>query len=230
MKLAVIPARGGSKRIPRKNIKPFCGKPMIAWSIEAALSSGSFDEVTVSTDDDEIAEVAKACGASVPFKRPATLADDHTPTVPVIKHAVEHYQATGAHPEQVCCLYATAPFVSEQDIQSGLDKLVSNNAEYVLSVTSFPFPIQRALRMNDSERLTMFYPEHALTRSQDLEEAWHDAGQFYWGQADSWLNEKPIFSENSVGIAIPRHRAQDIDTSEDWTRAEWLFKAMQAGQ
>ncbi|MCJ8317930.1 pseudaminic acid cytidylyltransferase [Idiomarina sp.] len=230
MKLAVIPARGGSKRIPRKNIKPFCGKPMIAWSIEAALSSGCFDEVVVSTDDNEIAEVAKAYGASAPFKRPATLADDHTPTVPVIKHAVEHYQAAGAHPEQVCCIYATAPFISEQDIQAGFDKLTSQGAAYALSVTSFPFPIQRALHMSGSQRLAMFYPDHALTRSQDLEEAWHDAGQFYWGQADSWLNEKPIFSENSVGIAIPRHRAQDIDTPEDWTRAEWLFKAMQAGQ
>ncbi|WP_289117318.1 pseudaminic acid cytidylyltransferase [uncultured Idiomarina sp.] len=223
MNIAIIPARGGSKRIPRKNIKPFCGKPMIAWSIEAAFNSGCFDEVIVSTDDDEISATAKKYGAKVPFKRPATLADDHTPTIPVIKHAIEYYQAKGIDPEQVCCIYATAPFVSEQDIQAGLDKLVSNDADYALSVTSFPFPIQRALTMNESERLAMFYPEHALTRSQDLEEAWHDAGQFYWGQTEAWLHEKPFFTPKSIGVTIPRYRAQDIDTQEDWANAERLF-------
>lgn len=230
MKIAVIPARGGSKRIPRKNIKMFCGKPMIAWTIEAAFNSGCFDEVMVSTDDDEIAAVAKEYGAAVPFKRPLKLADDHTPTIPVIKHAIEYYQSMGKFADQVCCIYATAPFVRAQDIRNGFDKLMANNAYYALSVTSFPFPVQRALKMTESERLAMFYPEHALTRSQDLEEAWHDAGQFYWGQTHAWLSEKPIFSESSVGISLPRHRVQDVDTPEDWTRAEWLFKAMQTNQ
>jgi len=223
MKLAVIPARGGSKRIPHKNIKPFCGKPMIAWSIEAALSSGCFDEVVVSTDDDEIAAVAKAYGAIVPFKRPAKLADDYTPTIPVIKHAIEYYQAMDKSPEQVCCIYATAPFVSEQDIQDGFDKLINHNADYALSVTSFPFSIQRALKMSDSQRLAMFYPEHALTRSQDLEEAWHDAGQFYWGRVGAWCHETPFFTQKSIGVVIPRYRVQDIDTQEDWENAERLF-------
>lgn len=228
MKLAVIPARGGSKRIPRKNIKLFCGKPMIAWSIEAALQSACFDQVIVSTDDTEIAEVARQYGAMVPFMRPTELSDDYTGTIPVIRHAIEWLKAQGQQTEQVCCLYATAPFVRPEDIRRGLDTLTDTGCDYAFSVTSYAFPIQRAIRIDAESRVEMFSPEHFNTRSQDLEEAWHDAGQFYWGQADAWLNNKMIFSPASTPVRLERHRVQDIDTPEDWLRAEWMFKAMQA--
>jgi len=227
MKIAVIPARGGSKRIPRKNIKTFCGKPIIAWTIEAAMVSGCFDAVVVSTDDDEIADVARQYGADVPFKRPDNLADDHTTTIPVIKHAVQWYEENVKLVDFVCCLYATAPFLDAKDIQRGLSLLQESGADYAFSVTSYAFPIQRALRISDTGRVNMFQPEHFTTRSQDLTEAWHDAGQFYWGTSRAWMAEKPLFSEQSTAVPLPRHRVQDIDTPEDWTRAEWLFKAMQ---
>lgn len=228
MRLAVIPARGGSKRIPRKNIKPFCGKPMIAWSIEAALASGCFDAVTVSTDDAEIAEVARHYGADVPFMRPAELSDDYAGTVPVLRHATEWFIANGQAPEQVCCIYATAPFVTGEDIRRGLDALSNNDCDYAFSVTSYAFPIQRAIRITPADRVEMFNPEHFNTRSQDLEEAYHDAGQFYWGRVSAWLEGKILFGTYAVPVKLPRHRVQDIDTPEDWERAEWLFKAMQA--
>lgn len=228
MKIIVIPARGGSKRIPRKNIKEFCGKPMIAWSIEAALASGCFDQIIVSTDDAEIAEVARQYGAAVPFIRPAELSDDHTGTIPVIRHALEWSNAQGATAEQVCCLYATAPFVSAEDIRQGLLVLGGNDCDYAFSVTSYAFPIQRAIRLNQQGRVEMCTPENFNTRSQDLEEAFHDAGQFYWGRAEAWLQGRTIFSTGSMPVHLPRHRVQDIDTPEDWVRAEWLFKAMQA--
>ena len=228
MKLAIIPARGGSKRIPRKNIKPFCGKPMIAWSIEAALESGCFDRVIVSTDDDEIAEVARQHGAEVPFMRPLELSDDHTGTIPVIRHAIETINSQGRAVEQACCLYATAPFIRAEDLRRGLEILQGSGGDYAFSVTSYAFPIQRAIRLTPEGRVEMFNPEHFSTRSQDLEEAYHDAGQFYWGRADAWLQGKMIFSPASLPVMLPRHRVQDIDTPEDWVRAEWLFKAMQA--
>lgn len=228
MKLAVIPARGGSKRIPRKNIKAFCGKPMIAWSIEAALESGCFDRVIVSTDDPEIVEVAREWGAEVPFMRPAELSNDYAGTIPVIHHALDWFVQRGEQPDKVCCLYATAPFVSASDLKQGLEVLQREDCAYAFSVTSFPFPIQRAIRITESNRVQMFYPEHFNIRSQDLEEAWHDAGQFYWGQASAWLQELPLFSPDAAPVHIPRYRVQDIDTMEDWVRAEWLFKAMQA--
>ncbi len=228
MKLAVIPARGGSKRIPRKNIKPFCGKPMIAWSIEAALRSACFDQVIVSTDDAEIAEVARKAGAQVPFTRPTTLSDDHTGTIPVIKHAIEWFQAQGHAPSQVCCLYATAPFVSVEDLRKGLAVLTETGCDYAFSVTSYAFPIQRAIRLTAENRVAMFNPEHFNTRSQDLEDAYHDAGQFYWGRAEAWCQGRIIFSPAAAPVVLPRHRVQDIDTPEDWTRAEWMFKAQQA--
>lgn len=228
MKLAVIPARGGSKRIPRKNINSFCGKPMIAWSIEAALQSACFDQIIVSTDDTEIAEVALQYGATVPFMRPVELSDDYTGTIPVISHAIGWFKAQGQQIDEVCCLYATAPFVRPEDIRRGLDTLTDEGCDYAFSVTSYAFPIQRAIRINDESRVEMFNPEHFNTRSQDLEEAWHDAGQFYWGQADAWASNKMIFSPDSVPVRLERHRVQDIDTPEDWLRAELMFKAMQA--
>lgn len=228
MKLAIIPARGGSKRIPRKNIKLFCEKPMIAWSIEAALQSGCFDQVIVSTDDEEIAAVARSYGALVPFLRPAELSDDHTGTVPVIAHAIGWVNAQGQPVEHACCVYATAPFVSPEDIRRGLNTLEAADGDYAFSVTSYAFPIQRAIRLDAKGHVEMFNPEHFNTRSQDLEEAFHDAGQFYWGKADAWLQGRMIFAHGSLPVPLPRHRVQDIDTPEDWVRAEWLFKAMQA--
>ncbi|MDY0273693.1 MAG: pseudaminic acid cytidylyltransferase [Advenella sp.] len=227
MKLAIIPARGGSKRIPRKNIKPFGGKPMIAWSIEAALKSDCFDHIIVSTDDQEIADIAIKHGASVPFIRPAELSDDQTGTIPVIRHAIDWFNQQGNSVEQACCLYATAPFVQAKDIRQGLEALQQHQCDYAFSVTSYAFPIQRAIRLNGNGRVEMFNPEHFYTRSQDLEEAFHDAGQFYWGQAQAWLDGRVIFTPNSVPVLLPRHRVQDIDTLEDWVRAEWLFKAIQ---
>lgn len=227
MKIAIIPARGGSKRIPRKNIKPFCGKPMITWSIEAAQASGCFDRIIVSTDDAEIAAVAQQAGAELPFMRPALLSDDHAGTTEVVAHAVEWLTANGQAPAQVCCLYATAPFVRADDLRRGLALLVETGCDYAFSVTSYPFPIQRAIRLTSDGRAEMFNPEYFDVRSQDLEAAYHDAGQFYWATAKTWLANKVIFSPASIPVLLPRHRVQDIDTPEDWVRAEWLFKAMQ---
>lgn len=226
MKLAIIPARGGSKRIPRKNLKGFCGKPMIAWSIDAAHRSGCFDRIVVSTDDAEIAEVAHTHGAEVPFVRPPELSDDHTGTTPVIAHAIEWMNHNVGQTSLACCLYATAPFVQAEDLRRGLDTLQSSGADYAFSVTSYPFPIQRAIRITADQRVEMFNPEHFNTRSQDLEESFHDAGQFYWGRTAAWLAHKPLFSHFAAPVPLPRHRVQDIDTPEDWERAEWLFKAM----
>lgn len=229
MRLAVIPARGGSKRIPRKNIKLFCGKPMIAWSIEAAVQSGCFDQVTVSTDDDEIAQIARQWGATVPFVRPAALADDRAGTLPVMRHAVEWFDQAGYPPAEVCCLYATAPFVRPEDLRQGLARLLADDCSYAFSVTSYPFPIQRAIYITEQGRVDMFDPTQFNTRSQDLPEAWHDAGQFYWGRASAWREERMVFAPGSAPVPLPRHRVQDIDTPEDWLRAEWMFKALQAG-
>jgi pseudaminic acid cytidylyltransferase len=222
MRLAVIPARGGSKRIPRKNIKPFCGKPMIARSITAALESNCFEHVVVSTDDDEIAEVARQYGAEVPFVRPSELSDDHTGTVPVIRHAIEWFNERGQMPIQVCCIYATAPFVRAIDIQHGLDLLIDTGSDYAFSATKYPFPIQRAIRISEQGRVAMFSPEHFKTRSQDLEDAYHDAGQFYWGRATAWLDCEVIFGLNATAFLLPQYRVKDIDTEEDWRVAEYL--------
>ena len=227
MNVAIIPARGGSKRIPRKNVKDFCGKPMIAHSIEAALAAGCFDRVIVSTDDSEIAEVAQAYGAEVPFIRPEELSNDHAGTIAVIQHAVNWLIEQGAAPEFFCCLYATAPFITPEAIKKGLQQLEDTNAAYAFSATSYAFPIQRAFRIKPSLGVEMFEPKQFNTRSQDLEEAYHDAGQFYWGTKEAWLTEKIIFGSESTPVILPRHRVQDIDTPEDWQRAELLFKAMQ---
>ena len=225
MRFCIIPARGGSKRILRKNIRDFCGKPMIAWSIEAAIKSKLFDRVIVSTDDDEIALVAKRYGSEVPFKRPTHLADDYTSTTAVIAHAIEWLNCHGEAADKVCCLYATAPFVKANDLQKGLDILESSGAEYAFSVTNYAFPIQRSIRITNDQRVEMFQPEHFNTRSQDLEETWHDAGQFYWGNASAWLEARTMFSSNAAPVILPRHRVQDIDTEEDWVYAELMFSA-----
>lgn len=228
MNVAIIPARGGSKRIPRKNVKDFYGKPMIAWSIEAAKASGCFDKIIVSTDDPEIADIARQFGAETPFMRPAALSDDYTGTIPVIRHAVEWLNQNDAPVEYACCIYATAPFILPEDLKQGLQLIKESGSSYAFSVTSYAFPIQRAVRITKNGRVAMFNPEHFQTRSQDLEEAWHDAGQFYWGTADAWCEQRAIFGEDSLPVRLPRHRVQDIDTAEDWKRAEWLFRALQA--
>jgi pseudaminic acid cytidylyltransferase len=227
MKLAVIPARGGSKRIPRKNILSFGGLPMIAWSIRATIASGCFDRIFVSTDNDEIAQVAKAHGAEVPFMRPAHLSDDHTGTMPVVAHAIEWQNAHGDAAQEVCCIYATAPFLEPADLQRGYDALQRTGADFAFAVTSFAFPIQRAIRITAEERVEMFQPEHFGTRSQDLEEAWHDAGQFYWGHTQAWLTQQSLFSRRAAPVRIPRYRVQDIDTPEDWERAQWMWTSLQ---
>lgn len=227
MNVAIIPARGGSKRIPRKNIKEFCGKPMIAWSIEAAQKSGVFDRIIVSTDDEEIAEIAREYGAEVPFMRPDELSNDYAGTIPVIRHATDWLVNHGCKVDFVCCIYATAPFIRAEDIVNGLGTLHAQHGDYAFTVSRFPYPIQRALKVSDDQRISMFSPDMFYVRSQDLEESWHDAGQFYWGTSLAWLNEKPIFSANSYSIELPRERVQDIDTPEDWRVAEWLFRAME---
>jgi N-acylneuraminate cytidylyltransferase len=223
MRLAVIPARGGSKRIPRKNVKPFCGKPIIAWPIEAALRAGCFDDVIVSTDDLEIARIAEQHGANIPFLRPPALANDFVGTIPVVRHATEWFQQNGKAPDQVCCIYATAPFLHESDLLRGLDLLQVHKCSYAFSVTSYQYPIQRAIRITEQGRVEMLHPEHLNTRSQDLEETMHDAAQFYWGQAQAWLDERAIFASTSVPVFVSRQLVQDIDTLEDWALAEKMF-------
>lgn len=225
MNIAIIPARGGSKRIPRKNIKEFNGRPMIAYSINAAKECGIFERVIVSTDDEEIADVALKFGAEVPFLRPEYLSDDYTGTTAVIRHAIEWIEKTESKIKAACCIYATAPFITANDLKEGLRILTENNSEYAFSVTNYAFPIQRALKISPDSKISMFNPEQFAIRSQDLEEAWHDAGQFYWGTKDAWLKEKIIFASHSSPIKLPRERVQDIDNIEDWKIAELMFKA-----
>jgi N-acylneuraminate cytidylyltransferase len=224
--VAIIPARGGSKRIPRKNLKPFDGVPMIVRSIRTALDSALFDQVVVSTDDEEIAEVARAHGAHVPFMRPASLADDFTGTAAVVVHALNELPAV----EFACCIYATAPLLQARYLRQGLDLLERHpDKSFAFSVASFGFPVQRALTLDEEGALTSLYPEFRATRSQDLPEAFQDAGQFYWGRRAAWLRGDVLFSPASLPVILPRHLVQDIDTLEDWTRAEYLYAALKAG-
>lgn len=225
MTLAVIPARGGSKRIPRKNIRPFAGRPMIAYAIAAARATGLFDHVVVSTDDDEIAALAAEHGVEVPFRRPAELADDFTPTVPVVAHAIRACEALGWASDAVCCIYPGVPMIEAGDLSAGFAALKAGDAPYVFPVVAFPSPIQRALRRLPDGRAEPFHPEHALTRTQDLEPAYHDAGQFYWGRRDAWLDGLTIHGNGST-IVLPEWRAIDIDTEDDWRRAEALYRAL----
>lgn len=227
MKIAVIPARGGSKRIPRKNIKHFLGKPMIAWSIESAILSGLFERVIVSTDDEEIAAVAKGCGAEIPFLRPDELSDDHVGTTPVIAHATQWALDAGLGLDAVCCIYATAPLIQVDDLKRGLEVLESGDWDYAFSVTDFVAPIFRAFKQNAEGGLEMFFPEHFVTRSQDLPIALHDAGQFYWGRPDAWVTCRRIFDRRSSPVIIPNWRVQDIDSLDDWKRAEFIFSQLE---
>lgn len=225
MKLAVIPARGGSKRVPKKNIKEFCGKPLISYSITTALESGVFDKVIVSTDCETIADIAIKYGAEVPFKRPEQLSNDHAGTWAVMSHAVTQMAQLGFDADAVCCIYATAPFLMPEFLRYGLEELLANpDKGYAFSVTSFSFPVLRGLYINDGDVSPMF-PENMGKRSQDLPECYHDAGQFYWGRPESFIQSKPLFPGNSTPIILPRHLVQDIDTPEDWERAELMYQA-----
>lgn len=226
MNICVIPARGGSKRIPNKNIKNFEGKPIIAWSIETALKSGCFQEVIVSTDDNEIAEVAKSYGADVPFIRPAKLADDYTGTRPVIIHAIHWYgQEKKVRLNNVCCLYATAPFTEPEDLRKGMHILEKTTEDaFVFTATAYGSPIQRALKLNKNTGCAeMVEIDNFNKRSQDLDEFYHDAGQFYWAKASTWLRNNQMF-EGSRMLILPRWRVQDIDTLDDWKRAQLMKK------
>jgi pseudaminic acid cytidylyltransferase len=222
--VAIIPARGGSKRIPRKNIKEFHGKPLISYSIKTALDSKLFDKVVVSTDDEQIATIAKQYGAYV-HQRPKELADDFTTTQPVIDDVLHSLKHHNENYDYYCTIYATAPFLQKEYLQEGFKKLFNSDAIHTFSATSMPFPIQRTFKIDKNGRCEMFWPEHAKTRSQDLEVAYQDAGQFYWTK----LGEKScgrMFGKDSIPIILPRHLVQDIDTLEDWKRAELMYQAL----
>ena len=224
--ICVIPARGGSKRIPRKNIRLFRGQPMIAWSIKAALASGCFDQVVVSTDDFEISAVAQAYGASTPFLRPVGLSDDFTGTTDVIVHAIKELEIQGINASLVCCLYATAPFVRPIDLQTGRALwLAQESSRPVFTAATYPFPIQRAFVMNADGTSEMLQPDCYQMRSQDLPEAYHDAGQFYWADRTQWLT-RPQFVRGNVPLILSRWRVQDVDTEEDWRQAELLHQLL----
>jgi pseudaminic acid cytidylyltransferase len=224
MRVAVIPARGGSKRIPRKNIKEFFGKPMIAWTIATALESRLFDHVIVSTDDEEIAAISRKWGAETPFSRPTELADDLTPTVPVIAHAVQACLDKAWEVEYACCIYPCAPFLQVDDLILTFDLLQKNNADFVYPVTEYAHPIQRAMRQLPSGQMQFINPENEVTRTQDVEKFFHDSGQFYWGKASAWLESKKMHTDG-IGMTIPNWRVVDIDSVDDWLRAENLYKA-----
>lgn len=227
--VVVIPARGGSKRIPGKNIRPFRGKPMIAYAIETALATSGVDEVLVSTDSEEIAEIARRFGASVPFVRPAHLADDFCGTTDVIRHAQAWLAENASVYDHLCCLYPTSPLLKVSDFASGLETLKSDpTLQYAFSVGEFAYPVYRALKAGSSGGVAMLFPEHAGSRSQDLPETFHDAGQFYWGRWEAWEQGLPLFDQHTRAITLPRHRVVDIDTEEDWHIAELYAQLLEA--
>ena len=216
--LAVIPASEGSKRIPKKNIKNFHGRPIIEYSIDACLNTGLFDKIVVSTDSEEIASVARRAGATVPFLRPGDLSDDYTGTTAVVRHAIEFLEEKGCEYDQVCCVYATAPFVSASKIREGYDILVRAGCDYVFSASEYPYPIQRSFNASG----IMLFPEHLKSRSQDLEPMYHDAGQFYWGKSSSFKSGAEALGSNFRNVILPRKFVVDIDTPEDWELAELM--------
>ena len=225
MKIAVIPARGGSKRIPNKNIRRFHGKPIIAYSIEAALESRLFDYVVVSTDHPKTAEIAKEYGAQVPFIRPAALADDYTGLVEVVSHCLDWFHEKKITFDFVCTILATAPFIQPEYLSQGFESLVESGLTFALPVVSFPYEIQRGLNISNG-KISPLFPEHVSTRSQDLISAYHDAGQFYWARIHEGIEDKSIFSHHTVPIYLPRIAATDIDTEDDWVHAELLYSAL----
>jgi pseudaminic acid cytidylyltransferase len=223
-RLALIPARGGSQRIPRKNVRPFAGVPMIEYAIRAARTSGLFEHIVVSTEDAEIAGVARAAGAELPFMRPADLADAHTPTVPVVAHAIQACRLLGWRVETVCCIYPGVPLLPDDVLAAGLALLERGDCNYAFPVQRYRAPIQRALRRDAAGHTLPFHPEHASTRTQDLEPAYHDAGQFYWGHARAWLSGAKLHGYART-LLLPDDCAVDIDTPDDWARAEALYGA-----
>jgi pseudaminic acid cytidylyltransferase len=225
MNIAIIPARGGSKRLPKKNIREFCGKPMIAWSIDLAIRSQLFKHVVVSTDDSDIADIATKYGAEVPFLRPKSLSDDHTPTAPVICHAINTLISMGLEAQNYCCIYPCAPFLDVKDLIAAESLSKTSAASFVYPVSEFPHPIQRALRRSQDGGMQFLQPEYELTRTQDLEITYHDAGQFYWGKIDSWLSGERMHSAG-CGLQVPKWRVVDIDDEQDWIRAEFMYKAL----
>ncbi len=224
--VAIIPARIGSKRVPRKNIREFHGKPIIAYSIHAALETGLFDKVLVSTDSSVLASIAESYGADVPFMRPAELSGDFVGTDEVILHGINWLINSGMDVKYTCCIYATAPFLRPGDIRRGIELLKEKNAASAFSVTTYPYPIQRSLVIDSNGRLRMMWPEYRTTRSQDLPLTCHDAGQFYWVDTKKYLLEKRLFSRDAVPVIVPRHLVQDIDTEEDWKHAEIMYKSL----
>ena len=225
--IAIIPARGGSKRIPKKNIKLFAGQPIIAYSIKAAKETDLFARIIVSTDSLEIADVAREYGVEIPFLRPSELANDFASTNEVVYHAIEWLAKEGRQPEFICCIYATAPFIKASYLNQGYDKLVSSNATSVFSITTYPYPIYRSLKITESGRVEIIWPEYTNLRSQDLPESYHDAGQFYWVNTKKFMQEKAIFAKDSLPVILPRYLVQDIDTVEDWETAEKMYSALQ---
>jgi pseudaminic acid cytidylyltransferase len=225
MNIAIIPARGGSKRIPRKNIKIFCGQPMIAYAISSAKESGLFDHIVVSTDDEEIALIAKKWGAEIPFLRPVELADDYTTTVPVVIHAIRVCSALGWKIDNVCCIYPSVPFIQVDDLIGAMHQFAGSKADYCFPVTEYPSAIQRSLKRLSDGKMQPFYSEFESIRTQDLEPAYYDAGQFYWGKVDAWLSNPNIHS-GGLGYKIPNWRVVDVDTLDDWTRAEIIYHSI----
>jgi N-acylneuraminate cytidylyltransferase len=226
MNIAVIPARGGSKRIAKKNIRNFHGRPLIYYSIQAAINSELFEHIIVSTDDLEIANYAIHLGAEVPFVRPDSLSDDYTGTNTVVKHAIQWFEKNIQSVDYVCCIYPTAPFIQVEFLKKGLKRLRKTNKSFAFSVSTFDFPIQRAIKINQNRDIEPFNKNDIKKRSQDLDEAYHDAGQFYWGTRDAFIKEKKMFSPDSDPVIIPRYFVQDIDTREDWKRAELMYQAL----
>ena len=224
--VAIITARGGSKRISGKNIKDFLGKPIIAYSITAALEAGCFDEVMVSTDSHEIASIAQSFGANIPFLRSAATSDDMSTTADVLMEVLTDYKHRGVEYKYACCIYPTAPFITAQKLHNGYELLIDTGADSVLPVVQFSYPIQRALQI-ENNRMSMIWPENINTRSQDLMPAYHDSGQFYWLNVARFLETRQIFADNSVPIKLPESEVQDIDTEDDWKIAEMKFQIMQ---
>lgn len=220
--LCIIPARGGSKRIPRKNIKPFMGKPIMAYSIEAALKSGIFDEVMVSTDDDEFAEVARQYGAKVPFMRSAATANDYATTEDVLIEVLDEYKKQGREFDNICCLYSTAPFVTSERLCEAFSNMQQENADAIFTVVAYSYPIQRCLHIVDG-KVGMKWPEYQTARSQDLETVYHDAGQFYFARVPQLRIEKDLWMKNCIPLILPETEVQDLDTLTDWQLAEMKF-------
>jgi pseudaminic acid cytidylyltransferase len=225
--VAIITARGGSKRIPRKNIKSFLGKPIIAYSITAAIESGCFDEVMVSTDDAEIAEIAKSYGAKIPFLRSVKNSDDYSTTTDVLKEVIEEYRKQGINYDTLCCIYPTAPFVSAAKLQNAMKLLAETNADCVLPIVKYSYPIQRSLKI-ESGKAVMNWPENYFARSQDLTPVYHDCGQYYCMNTESMLTQMKLFAQNTIPIITPEEEVQDIDNEDDWKLAEIKYTFLQS--